>query len=136
MKELTEMKNNNYTVKLLDLKMVEQQGYQKRHGLFIVMEYLESDLKKMMNSGLEVDLTEDHILQIIYNIICAIKFLHSANVLHRDLKPANILIDDECNIKICDFGLARTLPECLVGKGSGNSKRTRDSILRTKLLES
>ena len=100
------------------------------------MEYMDNDLKKMMNQGLEVDLTEDHILVIIYNIICAIKFLHSANVLHRDIKPANILIDAECNIKICDFGLARTLPESLTIKGSGNSKRTRDSILKTKLLES
>ena len=36
-------------------------------------------------------------------------FLHSANVAHRDLKPANILIDSECNITICDFGIARTI---------------------------
>ena len=82
-----------------------------------------------------MDLTEDHILHIIYNTVCALKFLHSANVLHRDLKPANILIDTDCNIKICDFGLARTLPESLVGQGSGNSKRTRDSILKSKILE-
>ena len=52
--------------------------------------------------------TEDHIVTIFYNILCALNFLHSANVVHRDLKPANILIDGECGIKICDFGLART----------------------------
>jgi mitogen-activated protein kinase 1/3 len=63
------------------------------------------------------------------------KFIHSANVMHRDIKPANILVDQECNIKICDFGLARSLPESLVGKGSGNSKRIRDSIKQLKLLE-
>ena len=95
--------------------MVQTENYHEDHGLFIVMEYLESDLKKMMNQGIEVNLTEDHILHIIYNTICALKFLHSANVLHRDLKPANILIDTDCNVKICDFGLARTLPESLVG---------------------
>lgn len=98
------------------------------------MEYLESDLKKMMNQAHEIDLDENHILLIIYNTLCAIKFIHSANVLHRDLKPANILVDSDCNIKICDFGLARTLPECMMGKGSGNSKRTRDSIIKSKFI--
>lgn len=45
---------------------------------------------------------------IIYNILVGLKYLHSANILHRDLKPANILINDDCSIKICDFGLARS----------------------------
>ena len=45
----------------------------------------------------------------MYNFLCAINFLHSANIMHRDLKSENILIDDECRIKICDFGMARTM---------------------------
>ena len=69
MRELTSMKNNEYTVKLFDLKMIKKEGYLENHGLFIVMEYLESDIKKMMNQGIDVDLTEDHILHIIYNTI-------------------------------------------------------------------
>jgi len=36
-----------------------------------------------------------------------LNFIHSAKVLHRDIKPENILIDDELNVKLCDFGLAR-----------------------------
>ena len=36
------------------------------------------------------------------------KYIHSANVLHRDLKPSNLLLNANCDLKICDFGLART----------------------------
>ena len=69
---------------------------------------------------------------IIYNLLCAVKYLHTQNIIHRDLKPANILIDKDCNIKVCDFGLARTLPESSTGKGSGNTKRLRDGVYRNK----
>lgn len=46
---------------------------------------------------------------VVYNLLCAVKYLHSANVLHRDLKPANILVNEDCSVKICDFGLARSI---------------------------
>ena len=53
---------------------------------------------------------EADVEKIFYNILCAVNFMCSANVLHRDIKPENILVDSFCNIKICDFGLSRTLP--------------------------
>jgi len=42
-------------------------------------------------------------------MLCTINFIHSGNVMHRDIKPANILINDDCSIKFCDFGLSRTI---------------------------
>ena len=42
-------------------------------------------------------------------MLCAVKYLHSANVIHRDLKPANVLVNEDCTVKICDFGLARSI---------------------------
>jgi len=42
-------------------------------------------------------------------LLCAVKYLHSANVIHRDLKPANVLVNEDCSVKICDFGLARSI---------------------------
>ena len=41
-------------------------------------------------------------------ILRGLKYVHSANVLHRDLKPSNLLLNATCDLKICDFGLART----------------------------
>lgn len=43
----------------------------------------------------------------LYQILRGLKYIHSANVIHRDLKPSNLLINSNCDLKICDFGLAR-----------------------------
>src|ERR1700704_155895 len=52
-------------------------------------------------------LTDAHFQSFIYQILCGLKYIHSANVLHRDLKPGNLLVNADCELKICDFGLAR-----------------------------
>lgn len=41
-------------------------------------------------------------------ILRGLKYVHTANVLHRDLKPSNLLLNASCDLRICDFGLART----------------------------
>jgi len=70
------------------------------------MEYAESDLKKIIKSNINLEML--HIQTIVYNLLCAIKYLHESNVLHRDLKPANVLINEDCSVKLCDYGLARS----------------------------
>ena len=77
-------------------------------NIFLIMEYEGKDLTKLLDSSNSTNITQNHVRQILYNLLCAIKFIHSTNVLHRDLKPANILIDPGCGIKICDFGISRT----------------------------
>ena len=44
----------------------------------------------------------------VSQLLRGLKYIHSANVLHRDLKPSNLLLNANCDLKICDFGLART----------------------------
>lgn len=75
--------------------------------VYVVMELADSDLKKLVES--EVYLKMSQIKQVIYNLLCAVKYMHSSNVIHRDLKPANLLINKDCSVKICDFGLARSI---------------------------
>ena len=84
------------------------------------MECEEFNLKDavMENKLDDFEFSEQHIIIILYNILCALNFLHTANVIHRDIKPSNILIDDECGVKFCDFGLSRT---CVEGKSDMNS---------------
>jgi len=66
---------------------------------------MDSDLHQIIVS--KQQLSNDHIQYFIYQILRGLLFIHSANVIHRDLKPSNILVNSNCDIKICDFGLAR-----------------------------
>lgn len=54
-------------------------------------------------------LKEQHKKFIVYQIAKAFHYLHSAGLIHRDIKPSNILVNEECNAKVCDFGLIRSL---------------------------
>lgn len=66
-------------------------------------------------------LTDAHFQSFIYQTLCGLKYIHSANVLHRDLKPGNLLVNADCELKICDFGLARGYtPGGGTSKAAGN----------------
>ena len=65
------------------------------------------DLKKLLKSSKHLE--ETQVKSIVYDILCALKYLHAANIIHRDLKPGNILVNDDCTIQVCDFGLARSM---------------------------
>lgn len=73
--------------------------------LYIVFEYVATDLQKLINSNQHF--TNLHIQFFLYQILCGTRYIHSSNIIHRDLKPANILVNADCSLKICDFGLAR-----------------------------
>lgn len=75
--------------------------------IYMVLEYAQSDIKKLVKSAIHLQLI--HIQKLVYNLLVGLKFIHSAGVLHRDLKPANILINEDCSVRICDFGLARSI---------------------------
>lgn len=126
LRKLSEISNNIYTTKIIDVilpckcKIASKDEEKSQHEvldldllthIFVVMEVQDFDLKNMMDNLPQADVDEDHIVTIMYNILSAVSFLHSANLVHRDLKPANILMDDNCQIKLCDFGLTRAIPK-------------------------
>lgn len=79
--------------------------------IFLVMDYCNNDMKKVLLTVPNgTKLYEDHVVVILYNLLCCLNFIHSANIIHRDLKPANILLDDSSQVLICDFGISRTKP--------------------------
>lgn len=75
--------------------------------VYLVMEYISISLQLVLSGALPLEINQAKVL--MYNLALALKFVHSANVMHRDLKPANILINDDCTVKICDFGLSRCI---------------------------
>lgn len=95
------------------------------HNVFLVMPLGECTLMHLMSS---YPLKTCQIKRILYNLLCAVNYLHSSNIIHRDLKPQNLLVDSKCGIMVCDFGISRTLPEFIVGKHNGQTSRVRNSV--------
>lgn len=68
---------------------------------------MESDLHQIIHS--RQPLTPEHTRYFLYQLLRGLKYIHSANVIHRDLKPSNLLVNENCELKIGDFGMARGL---------------------------
>lgn len=92
-------------IRIIDI--IQPQDLENFDHINVVFEYCQSDLKKLFKSSIHLELL--HIQTLTYNILAGLKYLHSAEVLHRDLKPANVLINEDCSVKVCDFGLARSV---------------------------
>ena len=81
-------------------------------SLYIVLEWAHAgDLKRQIRKAQDKGARFDEILiwKIFTQIADALRHMHSKRTMHRDLKPANILLNEDCTVQICDFGLARTI---------------------------
>ena len=103
LKQLTDMASNSHTVKLRETRAVKRD--KKDSLLFIVMDFHHRTLNSFMDTPLE----PMELKKLTYNLLCSLNFIHESGIMHRDIKPDNILIDENSRIKLCDFGLSRTI---------------------------
>ncbi|XP_030046024.1 mitogen-activated protein kinase 15-like [Microcaecilia unicolor] len=98
------------------IKLLNVIRAQNDKDIYLIFEYMETDLHAVIKKG---NLLKDiHMRYILYQLLKATKFLHSGNVIHRDQKPSNILLDADCLVKLCDFGLARSLYQLQEDQGN------------------
>lgn len=94
--------------------------------IYFVTELLGTDLHRLLTSR---PLEKQFIQYFLYQILRGLKYVHSAGVVHRDLKPSNILINENCDLKICDFGLARIQDSQMTGYVSTRYYRAPEIML-------
>ena len=65
----------------------------------------EADMEQIIKSS--QGLSTEHVRCLTFQLLTGLKHLHARGIVHRDLKPANLVVDSQCRLKICDFGLSR-----------------------------
>ncbi|CRH03837.1 mitogen-activated protein kinase 1, putative [Plasmodium relictum] len=98
---LYQLNGHDNIIRLMDVLKAKNDN-----DIYLVFDYMETDLHEVIKADL---LEEIHKKYIIYQLLRALKYIHSGLLLHRDIKPSNILLNSECHIKVADFGLARSI---------------------------
>jgi serine/threonine protein kinase len=107
-KLLMHFKHDNL-MSVVDIQRPKPTTLENFKDVYIVSPLMETDLHRIIYS--RQALTDDHAQYFVYQLLRGLKYMHSAKVLHRDLKPSNVLLNSNCDLKICDFGLSRGTEE-------------------------
>jgi len=100
---LQELNGHENIIRLLNVLKADNDK-----DIYLICDYMESDLHAVIRANI---LEEIHKQYIIYQLLKALKYMHSGQLLHRDIKPSNILLNSDCQVRVCDFGLARSLSQ-------------------------
>eukprot|EP00212_Chloropicon_laureae_P006727 CAMPEP_0197500706 /NCGR_PEP_ID=MMETSP1311-20131121/61662_1 /TAXON_ID=464262 /ORGANISM="Genus nov. species nov., Strain RCC856" /LENGTH=259 /DNA_ID=CAMNT_0043046461 /DNA_START=42 /DNA_END=818 /DNA_ORIENTATION=- len=100
---LQELSGHGNIVRLLNVLRADND-----RDIYLVFEHMESDLHAAIRAGILLDV---HRRYIMYQLLRALKYLHTAELLHRDIKPSNLLLSSDCHVKLADFGLARSVAQ-------------------------
>lgn len=93
-------------ISIFDIQRPE--AFAQFNEVYIIQELMQTDLHRVIATQ---RLSDDHVQYFTYQVARALTMLHSRNVVHRDLKPSNLLVNANCDLKVCDFGLARIIDE-------------------------
>ncbi|XP_026758638.1 mitogen-activated protein kinase p38b-like isoform X1 [Galleria mellonella] len=104
-RELRMLKHMNHenVIGLLDVFSPEK-TIEEFQQVYLVTHLMGADLNNIIRTQ---KLSDDHVQFLVYQILRGLKYIHSAGIIHRDLKPSNIAVNEDCELKILDFGLAR-----------------------------
>jgi len=105
---LREVKGNRRCVELYDIfYTIGEDGKLTQNFVF---DYIPNSLEKFISSHKKTEVIPiASIKTIMRQFLEGLEFIHEKGICHRDLKPDNILLDEELNVKICDFGAAKFL---------------------------
>ncbi len=90
------------------IKLEEVIRADNNRDIYLVFEHMDNDLYTLIREDI---LAERHRKYIFYQMAKALYFLHSAGLIHRDVKPSNVLVNENCEAKLCDFGLVRSIDD-------------------------
>lgn len=75
------------------------------NDIYVIMDLYDTDLHRVIQS--RQNLTNEHHQYFMHQALSGLNYLHGSRVMHRDLKPSNLLVNGDCALAICDFGMAR-----------------------------
>mmetsp|Transcript_1571 Transcript_1571/g.3188 ORF Transcript_1571/g.3188 Transcript_1571/m.3188 type:complete len:298 (+) Transcript_1571:254-1147(+) len=82
--------------------------YKTCNDIYISTKLMDLDVHRVIHSS--QPLLDSHCKFFMYQLFKALQYIHACRVIHRDLKPGNLLVNQNCDLKVCDFGLARVIP--------------------------
>ena len=102
LRKLTEMTNNNHTTQLLDFFVSEED---EKLNIFLVQVIYKKDIKSLLSTSKAH--SKEKLKQLIYYQLCALNYIHTANLIHRDIRPANFLVNADSSLVLSNFGQSR-----------------------------
>ncbi|KAL9654970.1 hypothetical protein ABK040_008759 [Willaertia magna] len=112
---LMHCKGHPNIVEILDL--IQPESIDEFDDIYIVTEFMDCNLQELLKSGQKF--SEQNIQYFLYQMLKALDVLHSCDIVHRDIKSSNILVNNDYEVKYCDFGLSR---------GMMNEKMSTDNV--------
>ncbi|RCH89031.1 Mitogen-activated protein kinase, partial [Rhizopus stolonifer] len=105
LREMKLLQHFNGHPRIIDLKAMDIVDPHTFNEVYLIQSCCDTTMADIIHSKLILEPV--HYQWFMYQLFSGLKYIHSANVLHRDLKPANILVNENCDLRICDFGMAR-----------------------------
>ena len=121
-KEILSKLHNNFIVNMY-------YAFQDKDNLYLVMDYLKGgDLRFHLTR--HIKFSEEQSRFFICNIITALEYIHSKNIIHRDIKPENLVLEEQGYARLTDFGIARKNKDGNKGDTSGTPGYMAPEVMR------